>query len=154
MRGHLAQRRARADALVRALNRSHGADPAQARQENGGRDGHRGSRVTLYGDPSSLVKLYVLEAGTAEICTLVARGSVVVTSAIAYVEMRAALARLRRERRLTPRAYRAARDPARAVTRWSRARRVRGMLSTAHHHQSHPLEGICAASCSLPGFSH
>ena len=64
--------------------------------------------MTLYGDTSSLVKLYVLEDGTEEIRALVTRASAVVTAAIAYVEIRAALARLRRERRLTPAAYRAA----------------------------------------------
>jgi predicted nucleic acid-binding protein len=58
--------------------------------------------VTLYGDSSALFKLYVVEPRTEEVQRLVGRASTVVTSALSYVEIRAALARLRRERRLTP----------------------------------------------------
>jgi predicted nucleic acid-binding protein len=66
--------------------------------------------VILYGDTSSLVKLYVVEPASAEIRTKVDRASAVVSSAVAYVELHATLSRARRERRLTPRAYTTARD--------------------------------------------
>jgi uncharacterized protein len=58
--------------------------------------------VTLYLDTSSLVKLYVQEAGSDDVRGLVDRAAVVATSVVAYAETRAALARLRRERALTP----------------------------------------------------
>ena len=66
--------------------------------------------MILYGDTSSLVKLYVVEAASAEIRAKVDQASAVVSSAVAYVELRATLSRARRGRRLTPLAYRAARD--------------------------------------------
>jgi predicted nucleic acid-binding protein len=52
--------------------------------------------VTLYLDTSSLVKLYVEEAGSDDVRGLVAQAAVVATSIVAYPETRAALARLRR----------------------------------------------------------
>jgi uncharacterized protein len=57
--------------------------------------------VTLYLDTSSLVKLYVAEAGADLVRRLVVEATVVATSVVAYAELRAALARLRRERALT-----------------------------------------------------
>jgi predicted nucleic acid-binding protein len=57
--------------------------------------------VTLYLDTSSLVKLYVSEAGSDIVRQLVGGATVVATSVVAYAETRAALARLRRERGLT-----------------------------------------------------
>ncbi len=57
--------------------------------------------MTLYLDTSSLVKLYVTEAGSDVVRQLVGNASVVATSVVAYAETRAALARLRRERVLT-----------------------------------------------------
>jgi predicted nucleic acid-binding protein len=53
--------------------------------------------VTLYLDTSSLVKLYVTEAGSEVVRQLVDDANVVATSVVAYAETRAALARLRRE---------------------------------------------------------
>jgi predicted nucleic acid-binding protein len=61
--------------------------------------------VTLYLDTSSLVKLYVAEAGSDEVRGLVGQAAVVATSGIAYPECRAALARRRRERALSPAAF-------------------------------------------------
>jgi predicted nucleic acid-binding protein len=61
--------------------------------------------VTLYLDTSSLVKLYVTEAGSDAVRKLVDGASVVATSTIAYAETRAALARRRRERALRPRTF-------------------------------------------------
>lgn len=61
--------------------------------------------MTLYLDTSSLVKLYVEEPGSDLVSGLVADATVVVTSAVAYPEGRAAFARLRREGALSPRAF-------------------------------------------------
>ena len=58
--------------------------------------------MTLYLDTSSLVKLYVTEAGSDAVRTLVDAATIVATSSIAYTETRAALARRRRERALRP----------------------------------------------------
>lgn len=52
--------------------------------------------MTVYLDTSSLVKLYVTEAGTDVVHQLVGEADVVATSVVAYAETRAALARLRR----------------------------------------------------------
>jgi predicted nucleic acid-binding protein len=57
--------------------------------------------VTLYLDTSSLVKLYVAEAGSNDVRQLVDEAAVVATSTVAYAETRAALASLRRDGRLT-----------------------------------------------------
>jgi uncharacterized protein len=57
--------------------------------------------VTLYLDASSVVKLYVTEAGSEVVRRLVGDATVVATSVVAYAETRAALAKLRRERGLT-----------------------------------------------------
>jgi len=57
--------------------------------------------VTLYLDTSSLVKLYVSEAGSEDVRRLVGDANVIATSVVAYTETRAALARLRREGALT-----------------------------------------------------
>jgi predicted nucleic acid-binding protein len=64
--------------------------------------------VTLYLDTSSLVKLYVEEAGSGEVRALVADAAVVATSIVAYAEARAALARLRRGGDLTAAKFAAA----------------------------------------------
>lgn len=53
--------------------------------------------MTLYLDTSSLVKLYISEAGSDRVRRLVGDATVVATSAVAYPEARAAFARLRRE---------------------------------------------------------
>ena len=57
--------------------------------------------MTLYLDTSSLVKLYIAEPGSELVRELVDHAVVVATSAIAYPETRAALARRRREGVLT-----------------------------------------------------
>ena len=57
--------------------------------------------MTLYLDTSSLVKLYVTEAGSDLVRQLVGDATVVATSVVAYAETRAALARLRRDGALT-----------------------------------------------------
>lgn len=50
----------------------------------------------VYLDTSSLVKLYVREAGSSEIVQLISESSAVVTSIVAYAEARAAFARQHR----------------------------------------------------------
>jgi predicted nucleic acid-binding protein len=65
--------------------------------------------VILYLDTSSLVKLYVEEPGSADIRRLVEQSEIVGTSVVAYPEARAALARRRRERSLTPAGHRRSR---------------------------------------------
>jgi predicted nucleic acid-binding protein len=63
---------------------------------------HHLKRVrSLYLDTSSLVKLYVTESGSEAVRQLVGDATVVATSVVAYAEMRAALARLRRAGMLT-----------------------------------------------------
>jgi len=57
--------------------------------------------MTLYLDSSSLVKLYVDEPESPAVARLAAEATVVTTSVVAYAEVCAALARLKRERRLT-----------------------------------------------------
>ncbi|MDP2321108.1 MAG: type II toxin-antitoxin system VapC family toxin [Acidobacteriota bacterium] len=61
--------------------------------------------MTLYLDTSSLVKLYVAEAGSESVRRLVDDADIVATAAIAYPEARAALARRRREGDLPARAF-------------------------------------------------
>jgi predicted nucleic acid-binding protein len=64
--------------------------------------------VTLYLDTSSAIKLYVAEAGSDQIRTLVEDAAIVATSVVTYAETRAALARLRRERALSVAKFRSA----------------------------------------------
>jgi len=64
--------------------------------------------VTVYLDTSSLLKLYVDEAGSDDIHELVLEAQVVATSIVAYPEARAALARLRRSGHLSASTFAAA----------------------------------------------
>jgi uncharacterized protein len=64
--------------------------------------------MTLYLDTSSAIKLYVSEAGSDTVRTMVEDATVVATSVVTYAETRAALARLRRERALTVAKFRSA----------------------------------------------
>jgi len=64
--------------------------------------------VNLYLDTSALVKLYVDEDGSPVVRGILQRAVVTATSAIAYVETRAALARRRREGGLAASEYRRA----------------------------------------------
>ncbi len=57
--------------------------------------------MTLYVDTSSLVKLYVTEAGSDVVRQLLSDARVVATSVVAYAETRAPLAKLRRKGALT-----------------------------------------------------
>ena len=61
--------------------------------------------MRLYLDTSALVKLYVEENGSSLVRKWVDDVDTVATSIIAYVEARAAFARQRREKRLSPAAY-------------------------------------------------
>jgi predicted nucleic acid-binding protein len=64
--------------------------------------------MTLYLDASSAIKLYIWEAGSDKVRTLVEDAAIVATSVVTYAETRAALARLRRERALTVAKFRSA----------------------------------------------
>jgi predicted nucleic acid-binding protein len=64
--------------------------------------------VTVYLDTSSLVKLYVDEPDADDVQRIVAEADVVATSVLAYAEARAAFARKRREKLVTPAESRAA----------------------------------------------
>jgi len=57
--------------------------------------------MILYLETSNLVKLYVKEADSGEISSLVSNAEAVATSIIAYVESRAAFARKSREKGIT-----------------------------------------------------
>jgi len=61
--------------------------------------------VNLYLDTSALVKLYIAEEGAPLARKAVADARLVATSAVAYVEARAAFARRRRERALSSVVY-------------------------------------------------
>ena len=65
--------------------------------------------MILYLDTSSLVKLYVEEPGSHDVQRLVDRAEIVGTSAVAYAEAAAALARRKREKSLTIEEHRLAR---------------------------------------------
>ena len=62
--------------------------------------------MILYLDTSSLVKLYVSEKESPAVKRLIESAEVVAISRLAYVEARAAFARKRRERGVTPKDYR------------------------------------------------
>lgn len=64
--------------------------------------------MILYLDTSSLAKLYIDESGSDEVRALVADAQIAATSDVAYPEMRAALARRRREGSLSATSFRAA----------------------------------------------
>lgn len=64
--------------------------------------------MIVYLDTSSLAKLYIDEAGTPDVRALVAKARVVVTSDVAYPEMRAAMARRHREQGLSRTRFRTA----------------------------------------------
>jgi len=90
--------------------------------------------VILYLDTSALVKLYVEEASSDLVREAVQRAVAVATHAIAYPEMRATLARLRREQRLSQAGLDEAKD---ALERdWSAFLRIEArepMLRRAGH---------------------
>lgn len=66
--------------------------------------------MTLYGDSSALLKIYINETHSDDVERLFRAADTVVTSAIALVELRAAMARAHRERRLDKTSYKTARD--------------------------------------------
>ncbi len=111
----------------------------------------RESGLIAYVDTSSLIKLYIEETGTDAIRALVHEASVVATSAVTNVEMRASLAALRRARRLTPSAYAATRkefasdwDGLVAIAVSTDVIRAAGDL--AERHQLRTLDAIHLAS--------
>lgn len=61
--------------------------------------------MTLYLDSSSLVKIFVDEVGSEDVRALVSRSEIQTTSVVSLAEVRSALARMRREKALTPATY-------------------------------------------------
>ncbi len=57
--------------------------------------------MIVYADSSSLVKLYIDEAGSSAVTELLTRATATATSALAYAEIRSTFARRRRERIMT-----------------------------------------------------
>lgn len=57
--------------------------------------------MTLYLDSSAIIKLYIDEPESADVRAQVKASDVIAASMVAYAEVRAAIARLRRERRLS-----------------------------------------------------
>jgi predicted nucleic acid-binding protein len=86
--------------------------------------------VTVYLDTSSLVKLFLEEAGSDEVRTLV-RGATIATSVVAYPEARATFARRRREGLLSPAALAAAKRALDAA--WSSFAAVEVTFDVARH---------------------
>ena len=66
--------------------------------------------MIVYLDTSALVKLYIWEEGTEAARRLLKEADLVATSKVAYVETKAALSRLRRERNLTEEDYQLAKN--------------------------------------------
>jgi uncharacterized protein len=107
--------------------------------------------VILYLDTSSLVKLYVEEAGSDSVRRLVAGADRIAVSIVAYPEAHSAFARRRRERGLTPAGLRSAKT---ALERdWSRTVRLavtedvyRAAASLAERHALKALDSIHLAS--------
>lgn len=107
--------------------------------------------MTLYVDSSALVKIYVVEPGSEGVERLMSGASTVVTSAVAFVEVRAALVRARRERRLTPSSARQAKqrfeeDWHSFVTLDLDARLLATAAELAEAHGLRALDGIHLAS--------
>jgi uncharacterized protein len=71
------------------------------RPDAGGHHARR-SPVILYLDTSSLVKVYLTEAGSDDVRALASEARVVTTSLVAYPQVRAAFARRHRDRTLRP----------------------------------------------------
>lgn len=102
--------------------------------------------MILYLDTSALVKLYVREAGTAQVRSASEKAEAIATSAVAYAEARAAFARLLRERPASRTLHR------RRVTRldedWSQYLVVELMPAVAHRSgelaETHGLRGFDA----------
>ena len=61
--------------------------------------------MIIYLDTSALIKMYIKEEGTEEIRRIIQQANLVATSKVAYVEARAALSRLRREKHLNEKDY-------------------------------------------------
>ncbi len=66
--------------------------------------------MIAYVDSSALFKAYFDEPGSADVIRLMSGANAVVTSALAYPEIRAAFSRRRRERTITPAQFKSARQ--------------------------------------------
>ena len=102
--------------------------------------------MNLYLDTSALVKLYIDDEGSSTCRQAVVDARLVATSVVAYVEARAALARRRRERALSPSAHRGI---IRSLDRdWGRYLRIEASEALIHEAASlaerHRLRGYDA----------
>ena len=107
--------------------------------------------MTLYCDSSALLKIYIAEAHSDDVRRLVAAADAVVTSAVAFVEIRAAMARAVRERRLDRKSYESERkhfteDWAGVVTVWPDASLLRLASDLAERFSLRALDGLHLAS--------
>lgn len=110
--------------------------------------------MILYLDTSALVKLYVAEDGSSDVRRAVENADRVATSAIAYVEARAAFARKRREGGLLPLQHgRIIRD---LDNDWGRYLRIdltdvviRRAASMAERHRLRAYDAVHLASAGL-----
>ncbi len=66
--------------------------------------------MIIYLDTSALVKLYIWEEGTEAVRGIIKEADLVATSKVAYVETKAALSRLHREKNLTEEDYQLAKN--------------------------------------------
>ena len=66
--------------------------------------------MTLYLDTSTLVKLYVSEPGSLDVMDMLDGADAVTTCVVSYAEARAAMARRRRDRTLSPQEFARSRD--------------------------------------------
>ena len=110
--------------------------------------------MNLYLDTGALVKLYVTEAGSPQCRQAVADARLVVTSVVAYVEARAAFARRRRERELSPSAHRSVvqtldRDWGRYLRIEAGETLVHDAASLAERHRLRGYDAIHLASAVL-----
>lgn len=107
--------------------------------------------MTLYCDSSSLLKIYIDEAHSDDVRRLVAAADTVVTSAIAFVEIRAAIGRAVRERRLSRKSCETERkhleeDWAAVVALWPDPSLLRLAADLAERFSLRALDGLHLAS--------
>ncbi len=107
--------------------------------------------MRLYLDTSALVKLYVDEEGASTVHHAVDQAELIATSAIAYVEARAAFARRYRERGLAASAHRSLlrsfeRDWPRYLTVEVAVSVIRDAARLAEHHRLRAYDAVHLAS--------
>lgn len=106
----------------------------------------RGSPLSLYLDTSALIKLLVDEPGAEETRSAYSEADDIRTTAIAHVEATAALARMRKSRRLTPTQLKQALDDLENIWRGIFSHAVNGALlaQAAESARTHSLRAYDA----------